>query len=470
MPPGALTVQGDGTCTVVPRSDEDTAAFEATLARFSELVCPTAGQRVYRLTAASIWRATPGLTLAEVLQTLEIASTTALPPRSGPIWTLESSDRPPDPGGRPRPPPATRSIPSSLPRCSGIARSGPSSLINAMPPRSCCGPTPIQQWCRPSMPVAIRSWTACPQGGSWRPPQCPAATPLRPVAQPLPAPTGKRQAARVEGLRQLPRQCQATTQAGRRCKNRVQPGSRFCRVHAPWSPQANGPSPVHTAGRPRQPDPGRRGHMWACATATAGGVPGHRSHGPRAPHLPAVAPPDVAPGYGHGKAEDVLGRALHWCQEPVVIATKVRLAAEEMHDVAGAVRMSVEASLRRLRREMVDVLHVHNRFTPQRGDLPHSLSADDALGPVPDAYHHMQHTGKTRFIGISAMEPDVPTVRHIMSSGHFDTVLAYYNLLNWTAQAPAPPGGCRGTTARLSRWPPRWAWGSSASDPMPPAR
>jgi aryl-alcohol dehydrogenase-like predicted oxidoreductase len=38
------------------------------------------------------------------------------------------------------------------------------------------------------------------------------------------------------------------------------------------------------------------------------------------------------------------------------------------------------------------------------------------------------------------MEPDVPTVRRIMASGHFDTVLAYYNLLNWTAQEPAPPG------------------------------
>ena len=149
---------------------------------------------------------------------------------------------------------------------------------------------------------------------------------------------------------------------------------------------------------------------------------------------------DVAPGYGHGKAEEVLGRALHGRQEPVVVATKVRLAAEEMHDVAGAVRTSVEASLRRLRRETVDVLHVHNRFTPRRGDLPHSLSADDALGPVLDAYQQMQHTGKTRFIGISAMEPDVPTVRRIMHSGHFDTVLAYYNLLNWTAQEPAPPG------------------------------
>ena len=35
-----------------------------------------------------------------------------------------------------------------------------------------------------------------------------------------------------------------------------------------------------------------------------------------------------------------------------------------------------------------------------RGDLPHALSADDALGPVLDAYHQRQHTGKTRFIGI----------------------------------------------------------------------
>jgi hypothetical protein len=57
--------------------------------------------------------------------------------------------------------------------------------------------------------------------------------------QPLPVQTGRRRAARVEEeLRRLPRQCQATTQAGRPCKNRIQLTSRFCRVHAPWSPQA----------------------------------------------------------------------------------------------------------------------------------------------------------------------------------------------------------------------------------------
>jgi hypothetical protein len=179
-----LTVQDDGTFTVVPRPDEDTAAFEATLSRFSELVCPTAGQRVYRLTAASIWRARrAGLTLEEVLQTLETASTTALPPQ----------------------------VRADLERWSRqIDRA--------------CG-----------YPVLDR----VPAG--WQPkaaPVLPAATPVRPVVQPLSVPTGRRRAARVEGLRRLPRQCQATTQAARQCRNRVQPGSRFCRVHAPWSPQA----------------------------------------------------------------------------------------------------------------------------------------------------------------------------------------------------------------------------------------
>jgi Aldo/keto reductase family len=152
---------------------------------------------------------------------------------------------------------------------------------------------------------------------------------------------------------------------------------------------------------------------------------------------------DVAPGYGDGKAEDVLGRALHGRQEPVVVATKVRLAAEEMHDVAGAVRTSVEASLRRLRRETVDVLHIHNRFTPRRGDLPHSLSADDALGPVLDAYRQMQQTGKTRFIGLSAMEPDVPTVRRpgVLQSAELDGARAGTTWGATLGQRPDYPAG-----------------------------
>jgi hypothetical protein len=241
MPPGALTVQDDGTLTVVPRPDVDTAAFEATLARFTELVCPTAGQRVYRLTAASLWRARrAGLTLEEVLQTLETASTTALP--SQVRADLERWSRQID----------RLTLEADQGRL--LLRSSHPLVLTAVQRHRTLGTFITHQLdvttvvLRPdAYPGLIQTFDACgypvldrvPAG--WQPeaaPVLPAATPVRPVVQPLPSPTGRRRAARAEGLRRLPRQCQATTQAGRRCKNRVPPGSQFCRVHAPWAPQA----------------------------------------------------------------------------------------------------------------------------------------------------------------------------------------------------------------------------------------
>ena len=149
---------------------------------------------------------------------------------------------------------------------------------------------------------------------------------------------------------------------------------------------------------------------------------------------------DVAPAYGDGKAEEALGKALAGRSEQVVVATKVRLRTDDMDDVAGAVRRSVEASLTRLQRESVDVLHVHNRFTEHRGEAPNSLTGDDVLGPVLDAYREVQRAGKTRFIGLSAMDHHVPTMHRLIDSGEYDTVLAYYNLLNTTAQLSKPLG------------------------------
>lgn len=149
---------------------------------------------------------------------------------------------------------------------------------------------------------------------------------------------------------------------------------------------------------------------------------------------------DVAPSYGDGKAEEALGKALEGRAEPVVVATKVRLRADEMDDVAGAVQRSVDISLRRLRCDSVDVLHVHNRFTESRGEVADSLSADDVLGPVLDAYRAVQQAGKTRFIGLSAMDHHVPTMQRILEANEYDTVLAYYNLLNQTGMEPPPTG------------------------------
>jgi len=149
---------------------------------------------------------------------------------------------------------------------------------------------------------------------------------------------------------------------------------------------------------------------------------------------------DVAPAYGDGKAEEALGIALERRSEEVIIGTKVRVPANNLADATGAVQRSMETSLRLLKRDSVDILHVHNRFTENRGDVPNSLSGDDVMGPVLKAYQAVQQAGKTRFIGLSAMDHHVPTLKTIMESGDWDTVLAYYNLLNWTAQLTPPPG------------------------------
>jgi len=149
---------------------------------------------------------------------------------------------------------------------------------------------------------------------------------------------------------------------------------------------------------------------------------------------------DVAPAYGNGKAEEALGIALEGRSEDIIIGTKVRIAAEDMGDVTDAVKSSMETSLRLLKRDSIDIVHVHNRFTEKRGETPNSLAAEDVMGPVLEAYKAVQQAGKTRFIGLSAMDHHVPTLDQILETGDWDTILAYYNLLNWTAQSSPPPG------------------------------
>src|SRR5579871_4333753 len=56
---------------------------------------------------------------------------------------------------------------------------------------------------------------------------------------------------------------------------------------------------------------------------------------------------DTAPGYGDGRSETNLGRVLAETDASVVVGTKVRLDAADLADAAGAVRWSLEASLRR---------------------------------------------------------------------------------------------------------------------------
>jgi len=80
------TVQTDGSLAVNKYLGEDTAVLNATSSTFAEPARMTETRSVYQLTAASIWRARRhGLSLAEIMRTLETHSQTETPANVRPV-------------------------------------------------------------------------------------------------------------------------------------------------------------------------------------------------------------------------------------------------------------------------------------------------------------------------------------------------------------------------------------------------
>src|SRR5262249_43920496 len=70
---------------------------------------------------------------------------------------------------------------------------------------------------------------------------------------------------------------------------------------------------------------------------------------------------DTAWQYGEGESEKNLGRILQALKPAdAVVGTKVRLQSDDFGRIADTITQSLEASLKRLRRDQVDILHLHN--------------------------------------------------------------------------------------------------------------
>jgi aryl-alcohol dehydrogenase-like predicted oxidoreductase len=97
---------------------------------------------------------------------------------------------------------------------------------------------------------------------------------------------------------------------------------------------------------------------------------------------------DTAPGYGEGASERLLGLALRGRRDAAVICTKFGHTPEGESDFsAGSLRPALEASLRRLQTDHVEVLLLHNPppallDAAQAGDLYAELAALKAEGKL----------------------------------------------------------------------------------------
>ena len=102
---------------------------------------------------------------------------------------------------------------------------------------------------------------------------------------------------------------------------------------------------------------------------------------------------DTADVYAEGESEEITGRALQGRRDDVVLATKVRFPTGDGVNDYGAsrrhIRMGVEASLRRLGTDWIDLYQIHcwDAHTP----LEETLSTLDDL----------VHEGKVRYAGAS---------------------------------------------------------------------
>ena len=149
---------------------------------------------------------------------------------------------------------------------------------------------------------------------------------------------------------------------------------------------------------------------------------------------------DTAATYGNGRSEENLGRVLEELGNPRVhVATKVRLIGDDLADIGGAVRRSVEASLARLRLPRLTLLQLHNSITVKRGEEPTSITVSDVLGlsGVADAFDDLRAQGLVLHIGLTGIgQPSA--LREVIHSGRFETVQTPYHLLNPSAGRDMP--------------------------------
>jgi aryl-alcohol dehydrogenase-like predicted oxidoreductase len=133
---------------------------------------------------------------------------------------------------------------------------------------------------------------------------------------------------------------------------------------------------------------------------------------------------DTADVYGHGRSEELIGRAVKGRRDQVVIATKggsdfyhepPRLNFTESHLI-----FAVDQSLKRLGTDYIDLYQLHNP--------PFSLIE---AGRLFEPLDKLKAQGKIRFYGISIHDPQEGLLA--MKFGHPSTIQVVYNYLRRAA-------------------------------------
>ncbi len=147
---------------------------------------------------------------------------------------------------------------------------------------------------------------------------------------------------------------------------------------------------------------------------------------------------DTAPQYGDGKSETNLGSVLRELGANILIGTKVMLTAADMQNIEDAVVESVNGSLKRLGKECVDLIQLHNRIGLRRRHDKHWIGLED-LQSVIYTFQLLREQGKVRFWGITGLG-ETEALHQAVNSKALDSIQTCYNLLNPSSGIRAPQG------------------------------
>lgn len=175
---------------------------------------------------------------------------------------------------------------------------------------------------------------------------------------------------------------------------------------------------------------------------------------------------DTADTYGKGTSEEIIGKALHGRRDRVIVATKFKVRTAEGPNGEGASRYrimrQVEASLKRLNTDYIDLYQVH------RPD-PHT-PLDETLRALDD----LVAQGKVRYIGCSNFEAwrivESLWTSEKMNLERFVTNQPSYSIFNRYIEQEILPASQRHGLATLAYSPLDGGWLSGkyrAGQPLP---
>ncbi len=153
---------------------------------------------------------------------------------------------------------------------------------------------------------------------------------------------------------------------------------------------------------------------------------------------------DTAPQYGDGESELNLGKVLGGAPCNFIVGTKIEYLDEHFANFKSRTFQSVDDSLKRLGRNSVEILYLHNNVR-YGGQGPHdgyaTVSPDDVLRPggIADALDEVRARGLAIHIGFTGTG-DAAAVIELIDSGRFEVMQTFYSLLNPSGSIRLPAG------------------------------